>query len=177
MKILALTLFLFSLVLLPGCFFSRAASVERSFYDLGTVQTRCSVPVDIGSIRNASGADRRFLYRMKGNRIEFDSRNFWLTDPDQAVEKLLRNSFVSGGSDALHISGVIDDFGFEPDKKLAVLTVNFTLKQGEKRENVRCGVESAFDGKSAASAAGAMKSCAEKAVKQLADAVEKFSKK
>ncbi len=177
MKIFALTLFLFTLVLIPGCFFSRAAVVERSVYDLGAVKNQCRVPVETGSISNASGADRRFFYRTAGNRIKFDSRNYWLTEPDQAVEKLLRNSFTAGGDEAVRVSGVIDDFGFDPDKKLAVLTVNFKLKQGGKSENVRCSVTSAFDGKSADSAAKAMNDCAGKMVNQLAAAVEKFSKK
>lgn len=161
---------------MSGCLFSRSAGAERAVYDLGAVKTQCKVPVDVGNIRNASGADRRFFYRMKDNRIEFDSVNFWLNEPEEAVEKLLRNSFAAAKEDAVELSGVIDDFGFDMNKKLAVLTADFTLKRGKKSVNIRCSESSAFDGKSAASASRAMTDCASKLVAKLSGEVEKFSK-
>ena len=163
------------LLLLSGCFFSRAGGVERKVYDLGSAEVRCSIPVCIDGIRNSSGADRRFFYRTKDNRIEFDSGNFWLLEPEQAMKKLLRGSFGSCTADGIRIEGVIDDFGFDLEKKEAVLTVNFTLSKNGKTAGVKCSERSSFDGRSAASAARAMNKCASKMAEKLAKEIEKFS--
>ena len=162
--------------LLSGCFFSRTKGIDRSVYDLRLTENKCQVPVCTGDIKNASGADRRFFYRSKNNKIEFDAGNYWLLEPEQAVSKLLRQSFVSDPEKGVSVTGVMDDFGFDLEKKVAVLTVNFTLSKDGRRESVKCSSTSPFDGKSAKSAAVAMNKCASEMVRELTASLEAFNK-
>ena len=177
MKTLATQITCLALVLLlSGCIFSRSKGGDRAVYDLRTAENKCQVPVCAGDIKNASGSDRRFLYRGKDNKISFDAGNYWLLDPEQAVSRLLRRSFVSDPENGVSVSGVIDDFGFDLEKKTAILTVNFTLSKDGRRKSVRCSSTSPFDGKSAKSAALAMNDCASQMVKELTASLEAFDK-
>jgi hypothetical protein len=169
------------LLLLSGCFFSRAESSERSVYDPGRAVKASPLPAVIEAIRNDSGADRRFFYRAKGGRIEFDSGNYWLHEPELAVKGALRRTFAArfaaGSDDAVHISGVIDDFGFDLEKKTSLLTAEFTLTLGKKSRSVKISETAPFDGRSASSAASAMDKCFSQMTERLISEVGTFCKK
>ena len=154
----ALTVFL-----LTGCIcYSRSRTPE--IFDLEPQkirQTALPFQVEFSLFRNLSGADRRLLTR-DGNQMKYDADSRWIQDPELLLERFLRTSLCGSGKSVVRVRGVITAFEIDLQKKTAELSVDFTLRSGERSIAFSCSAQEQVDGKKP-----------EEAVKALSEMLEK----
>ncbi len=137
MRYILFMMCLIAAVLTAGCSFLNPAYREPEVFDLppavlredGEKLPECV----IGTIRNFSGADRRFLFRGEAGRMEADEYSRWLLTPDLKLERQLMSILddrpsESGLQNYLQLNAVIRRFEFDPAAKQALFEVEFTVR-------------------------------------------------
>jgi len=159
------------LPLLSGCALMSSNYIEPKEYDLSVpAEPLTGVRFELGTFRNLSGSDRRFLYREKAERMLSDDYNRWLLMPDLMLERQLQKALFpretrsDGGGLLLCLSGTIYRFEFDRESKTAVLTVNYTIRIFNDRRlagsvSLSVTTEKPIEGDTPASAAAAMSEC------------------
>lgn len=174
------------LPLLAGCALMSTSYVDPAEYDLSIRKDPLSdVRFEIGTFRNLSGSDRRFLYREKSGRMVSDDYSRWLLSPDLLLERHLQQALspdgarLSGRSGTfVRISGTIYRFDFDRDARKAVLCVDYAVRVFTDRkpvdsESVTVTTEEPIRGNTPAAAAAAMSSCVEQSIVQVRTMLEK----
>lgn len=165
---------------LAGCALMSTSYVDPAEYDL-SVKTNPlrEVRFEIGTFRNLSGSDRRFLYREKSGQVISDDYNRWLLSPDLLLERQLQQSLSPDGARAsgrsgtfARIGGTIYRFDFDRDARKAVLSVDYTVRIFSDRkpissESVTITTEEAIRGNTPAAAAAAMSGCVEQSIARV----------
>ena len=174
-RILPAVLLLFTAA---GCMFSSEKYKSPATYDLSTEYPQYEQTVNRIRMKNTSGADRRFLYRKKNNRMVFDEYNFWILDPEQLVKRAIETSFPKRSYGAVSLECCIERFEFDLAAETAVfeLTVTLSSKAGKNR-TVHCKYKEKFSGKEADQAAQAMDKCVKEALKQISSLVSGTAEK
>ena len=141
---------------------------------------------ELGTVRNLSGADRRFLFRMKDGRMEPDEYSRWLLSPDRMFERRLGEALTGGSSESelrnyLRIGATIRRFEFDRRENAALLDVEFTVRefrdrlpQREKTQEFRIRAPIAGGG-DAADCAAAMGRCFDEAAADVRKMIENFN--
>ena len=159
------------LPLLSGCALMSSNYIEPKEYDLSVpAEPLTDVRFEVGTFRNLSGSDRRFLYREKAEQMLSDDYNRWLLTPDLMLERQLHKALFpretrnNGGGQLLRLSGTIYRFEFDRESKTAILTVDYTIRIFVDRRPTGGGslsvtTEKPIEGDTPASAAAAMSGC------------------
>ena len=122
------------ILMLTGCILSSEKYKSPATYDLSAERLTCSNAVNGIRVRNSSGADRRFLYRVQNNRMQFDEYNFWMLPPEQLVRRIFDVSFSKRGRNAADIVCSIERFEFDLTSNSAILELSVTVeKNGRSR--------------------------------------------
>ena len=120
--------------------------MEPAEYDLSVPEKPLpEVRFELGTFRNLSGSDRRFLYRESDGKMFSDDYNRWLLSPDLMLERQLhralspREEVRTGGRNGrfLRLSGTIYRCEFDRGQKKAVLSVDYTVRVYVDRRPVR----------------------------------------
>lgn len=174
-----------------GCIFSRNDYVENTVFDLDLPkQVRSDARVRVGVFTNLSGSERRFVVRRSDGRVVSLEYQRWRFTPDLLLTRCMYDAFrVSGGdTDPVpQINGVIYRFEFDERENAARLSVDFTLKFPDGKNNagsakaqaknvtVRADVSVPVKGAEdiAAARAAAMSECVRLAVEKLAAEMRK----
>lgn len=154
--------------------------VDPVEYDLSVKENPLSeVRFEIGTFRNLSGSDRRFLYREKGGRMISDDYSRWLLSPDQLLERQLYKALSPDGMRSsgrngtfARISGTIYRFDFDSSERKAVLSVDYTVRVFSDRkpvssESITVTTEEPIRGNTPEAAASAMSGCVEQSITRL----------
>lgn len=81
------------LPLMAGCALMSTSYVEPAEYDLSVPEKPLpEVRFELGTFRNLSGSDRRFLYRESDGKMFSDDYNRWLLSPDLMLERQLHRA-------------------------------------------------------------------------------------
>jgi len=159
------------LPLLSGCALMSSNYIEPKEYDLSVpAEPLTDVQFEVGTFRNLSGSDRRFLYREKAERMLSDDYSRWLLTPDLMLERQLHKALFpretrnSDNGRLLRLSGTIYRFEFDRENKTAILTVNYNIRIFVDRRPMGGGslsvtTEKPIEGDTPASAAAAMSGC------------------
>ena len=169
-------------LILSGCFSGGLSSGTRLFSPAAVNEKQFQLPcrIKIMNFRNLAGADRRFLFRYKGNRMHNDEFNRWLLSPELMLERFLREEFNGTGKTEVRVRGVITSFEFNAEKHLAVLAVDFTLYSGEQSISFKAKSEKRFARDSRdlpQAAADAMEKCISSLAGQLQEQILDLCKK
>ncbi len=171
------------LPVLAGCALMSTSYVEPAEYDLAVKANPLSeVRFEVGSFRNLSGSDRRFLYREKGGRMVSDDYNRWLLSPDLLLQRQLQQTLSpeevrSGGRNGMlaRIGGTIYRFDFDSAARKAVLSVDYTVRifSPDRKmvgsDSVTVTTEAEIQGNSPEAAAAAMSDCVEQSIARVRD--------
>lgn len=161
------------LPLLSGCALMSTNYIEPREYDLSVpAEPLTDVRFELTTFRNLSGSDRRFLYREKAERMLSDDYSRWLLTPDLMLERQLQKALFpretrsNGNGLLLRLGGTIYRFEFDRERKMAVLTVDYTVRIFVNRRPAGSGslcvtTEKPIEGDTPASAAAAMSGCVE----------------
>ncbi|MBS1368530.1 MAG: hypothetical protein HPZ91_01125 [Lentisphaeria bacterium] len=165
---------------LAGCALISTSYVEPAEHDMTVSENPLSeVRFEIGTFRNLSGSDRRFLYREKNGRMISDDYNRWLLSPDLMVERQLHKALSpeetrSSGRNGTfaRISGTIYRFDFDRERRKAILSVDYTVRVFTDRKPVRSEsmnvkTEETIRGNTPDAAAAAMSECMEKSIAEV----------
>lgn len=159
------------LSLLPGCALISTNYIEPGEYDLSVpAEPLTAVRFELGTFRNLSGSDRRFLYREQAERMLSDDYNRWLLTPDLMLERQLQKALFPRETRSndnglfLRLGGTIYRFEFDRRSKTAILTVDYTIRIFVDRRTTGSGslcvtTEKPIDGDTPAAAAAAMSEC------------------
>ena len=164
-----------ALCLTAGCMFG-SRSQAPGIFDLeqpAVRKTALPFQVEFSLFRNLSGADRRLLTR-NGNRMEYDGSSRWIQDPELLLERYLRTALRGSGKDVVRIRGVITAFETDSQQKTAVLSVDFTLRTGERNTAFSCTAQEKLSGKTPEQAVKALNACAVRIAAQLEARMKKF---
>lgn len=166
-----------ALLLLTGCIFSGREYTAPATFDLGTEFAQCSIPVNRLRVTNESGADRRFLYRAKNNRMTWDEFNLWMLEPELLFRRALKSVFAARNTSGADISCSIDLFEFDISKNNAVLKITYVISKGTKSAAFIYDRKESFISGSSASAAEAMNKCVRAAMENICMEYRVFSEK
>ena len=161
------------LPLMAGCALMSTSYVEPAEYDLSVPEKPLpEVRFELGTFRNLSGSDRRFLYRESDGKMFSDDYNRWLLSPDLMLERQLhralspREEVRTGGRNGrfLRLGGTIYRCEFDRGQKKAVLSVDYTVRvyvdrRPVRTENLNVSTEQTIRGNTPAAAAAAMSEC------------------
>ena len=161
------------LPLMAGCALMSTSYVEPAEYDLSVPEKPLpEVRFELGTFRNLSGSDRRFLYRESDGKMFSDDYNRWLLSPDLMLERQLhralspREEVRTGGRNGrfLRLSGTIYRCEFDRGQKKAVLYVDYTVRvyvdrRPVRTENLNVSTEQPIRGNTPAAAVAAMSEC------------------
>ncbi len=159
------------LPLLSGCALMSSNYIEPKEYDLSVpAEPLTDVQFEVGTFRNLSGSDRRFLYREKAEQMLSDDYSRWLLTPDLMLERQLHKALFPretrnpGNGRLLRLSGTIYRFEFDRENKTAILTVDYNIRIFVDRRPTGGGslsvtTEKPIEGDTPASAAAAMSGC------------------
>ena len=162
---------------LTGCILTSEKYKSPGLYDLSTDHHVCISALNRLRVKNISGSDRRFLYRIEGNKMKFDEYNFWILSPEQLIRRALDTSFSKRCKKAANLECSISRFEFDLKSNEAILELAFTLSKDNKSKSGFYSVRKKFAGKTASEVACAMDKCVSDAVKHLDSAVTEFSAK
>ena len=165
------------LLLVTGCIFSGRDYTAPATYDLGTQLAQCSIPINRLRVSNESGADKRFLYRSKNNRMSWDEYNLWMLEPELLFRRALKSVFPVRSGSAADISCTIDRFEFDLSKKNAILKVTVVISRGTESFTFVCDRKEHFVSGSSDSAAEAMNKCVKSAMENISAECRVFSGK
>ena len=177
MKIWLSSLFL---PFLTGCALMSTTYVDPVEYDLSTREDPLpEVRFEVGTFRNLSGSDRRFLYREKSCRMIADDYNRWLLSPDLMLERQMYRILSPDGERAsgrngtfVRISGTIYRFDFDLSPRQAVLSVDYTVRIFTDRklvgsENLAVTTREAIHDDTPDAAAEAMSRCVQHSINRV----------
>ncbi|MDR0932066.1 MAG: ABC-type transport auxiliary lipoprotein family protein [Victivallales bacterium] len=165
------------LPLLAGCAFMSVSYIEPTEHDLKIAENPLSeIRFEIGTFRNLSGSDRRFLYQEKNGQMVSDDYNRWLLTPDLMMERSLHSALSpstmrQGGRDGTfaRISGTIYRFDFDRQRRMAVLFIDYNVRvfvdrKPIKSESLNVKIEEPINGNTSDAATAAMSVCMDKSV-------------
>ena len=161
--------------LLSGCVFFKEPYAVPEIYDTPVPVRKCQVPAGRVKVRNISGADRRFFYKLKDSRVVHDANCLWISGPDALLKRSIHETFVCGTPEGIDINCTVSRFEFNVSGKTAVLVLQVTLESGERKKIFTLNESAAYISGSRASAAGAMNSCIGNAVEKICLECRKFS--
>lgn len=161
------------LTLMTGCALMSPSYVEPAEYDLSVPENPLpEVCFELGTFRNLSGSDRRFLYRESDGKMFSDDYNRWLLSPDLMLERQFhrtlspREGVRSGGRNSrfLQVRGTIYRCEIDRERKSAVLSVDYSIRVFVERrpvrtENLNVSTERPLRENTPAAAAFAMSEC------------------
>jgi len=162
-----------------GCAFMSPGYIEPKEFDLAVASTPLTgVRFQLGTFRNLSGSDRRFLYREKDEQMLSDDYSRWLLTPDLMLERQFHKALFpletrSDGKDRLlRLNGTIYRFEFDRTKRTAILSVDYTVRIFDNRRpagvsSLSVTTEKPILGDTSASAAAAMSGCVTESVARV----------
>ena len=159
----------------PGCIFSKEPYKAPAYFDTAASVQKCNIPAGRLRVRNISGADRRFFYKLDGGRAVYDTCNSWVIAPEQLLERALEETFNSGKAGSTDITCTIGRFEFDVPQSSALLSLSVIFeKNGVKKSFTVTEKEKYSDG-SASSGASAMDICIRKAVEKICRNASEFN--
>ena len=162
-----------------GCAYLSPGYIEPKEFDLAVAATPLTgMRFQLGTFRNLSGSDRRFLYRGKDERMLADDYNRWLLTPDLMLERQFhkalfpRETRCSEQDRLLRLDGTIYRFEFDRTKRTAILSVDYTIRIFNNRRpagvsSLSVTTEKPILGETSASAAAAMSGCVSESVARV----------
>ena len=160
-------LFAAAAALMSGCVFMGEEYIAPATYDLEQSEKISQVQVSRIRVRNGSGADRRFLYRGRSNRMRFDEYNLWLLDPELLLGRALNGFFASRSESGVEMLCKIEAFEFDLVRKTARLKLSIEFARDGKTTFYSRSWSSSFDAERGSSAAEAMNKCVRAAMEDI----------
>ena len=159
-----------------GCIFSGGNTVPEIF-DPVPDSAVCNLPVNRLRVSNESGADRRFLYRGKNNRMIFDEYRLWILDPELLLKRALKSTFVKHSRNTCDITCTIDRFEFDLVNNCAVLKLAVDISRGAVQHSFVCSEKATLASGSSSDASAAAAKCITSAMAKICAEYTKFSGK
>ena len=164
---------------LGGCILFPESYIEPAEFDLtasdSAEKTREMLPVPLvfGTFRNLSGSDRRFLVRLKGEKLQSDEYNRWLLIPEQLVMRRLGEALSPQPEqgEPMRIDAEILRFEFDRSRSEAFFAARFTVRSDGGAVFVDVAERSNLADSTPETAAAAMSRCVDQAAAKLRAAV------
>lgn len=164
------------LALSCGCVFS-GVNTAPEIFDPVQDSAVCDLPVNRLRVTNESGADRRFLYRKKNNRMCFDEYKLWILDPELLIKRAFKSVFVRHNRNASDITCTIDRFEFDLVNNCAVLKLTVEISKGAAQRSFSCSEKASLASGSSPDASNAAAKCIKSALEKICAEYANFSGK